>query len=268
MTACPADLRQCVENADDGFPGRTVLFPLLRRPASSADRVPCRRSRSGSRRSRKRAAFTLFEMLMVLSVVAVIASLSWPRLTSFLKQQQLIGSAEQVRQLLDRARLEAVEQGIILQARFEPEGQKYVLLPFDAFQEQPQQSQSKGVVSTSFTDPSGSRSTGRDRRPTYRVQELNEVCHFHTDRIVAGDTSGFSRLGEQWLGHLEDGLAARDAVWTRPILYYPDGSATDGVVTVMDREKRYVRLHIRGLTGAVIATKVAKSPEVFGATTN
>lgn len=206
-------------------------------------------------------------MMIVLSVIAVIAGLSLPRLTGLLKHQTLTASAEQVRQLLDRARIDAVEHGIILQVRYEPEGQKYVMLPFEAFQE-PQEKQNQGVVSTSFTERSGIRSTGIDRRPTYQVRALSELCHFHTDRIVAGDMTGYSRLGEQWLGHLEDGLAARDTVWSSPILYYPDGSATNGVITVMDQERRYIQIHVRGLTGAVSATRVTQFPEVFGAMSN
>ena len=112
-------------------------------------------------------------------------------------------------------------------------------------------------MSTSFTDPSGSRTTEGQTKETYQVYEMTEGCRFYIERADPGETSNFSRLGEEWLGHLENGFSARDTVWTAPILYYPDGSATDGIVTVVDEQNRFIELFVRGLTGAVRSTKVA-----------
>ena len=56
--------------------------------------APPRRS---TRRNAGRAGFTLFELLLVLAVVSVIASLSWPQLMRYVRRQKVENSAEQVR---------------------------------------------------------------------------------------------------------------------------------------------------------------------------
>jgi prepilin-type N-terminal cleavage/methylation domain-containing protein len=206
---------------------------------------------------RQRRGFTLLELILVLTVVVTLASLSWPRLTRFLKQQSVQGNAEQVRQLLDRARIRAVEEGRPLQVRYEPHGRHFVLLPLDP------------------VDPNGTpaATTTTIRQPTtagepFRVYELSEDCQFHIDSsLLTGEQTVIEQLGDAWLNHLENGLLARTVGWSAPIVYYPDGSSTDGLLTVMDQSRRYVKLSVRGLTGTVVAAPLAVLPEVLGATT-
>ena len=47
---------------------------------------------------------------------------------------------------------------------------------------------------------------------------------------------------------------ARDSLgegvqWSRPVLFYPDGSATDAFVIVTDDKQYAYRIQLRGLTG-------------------
>ncbi len=209
----------------------------------------------------KRSAFTLLEVLLVLSVLGIMATLSWPRMLAQLKQQTLHGNVEQVRQVLDRARVRAVEQGRTLQVRFEPRGKRYVVLPHDPPE----------------VDATGSSSGGTTTQPVdsavksepFRVYTLAESCFFHVDNaLLSGESIHAERLDDPWLSELDNGAEARDVAWARPVLFHPDGSATDGTFVVMDQSNRYVKLRVRGLTGSVSVGSMAVLSDKLGSTGN
>ncbi len=207
-----------------------------------------------------RAAFTLLELILVISVLAVMATLSWPRLLSQLKQQTLNGNVEQVRQVLDRARVRAVVEGRLLQVRFEPHGRRYVILPFDP--PETDESSSDGrqtttrIVKTTASEP-------------FRCYTLADQCHFHVDNaLLSGESTTVERLDDLRLTELANPADARDVAWSAPILFYADGSASDGSMTVMDRSQRYIKVHVRGLTGGVSVSPAAVMSGKFGVTGN
>lgn len=209
-----------------------------------------------SRRRNVRSAFTLLELLLVLGVIVVLAAMSWPRLTGIMKRQSVLGNAEQVRQLCDRARVRAVEEGQTLQLRYEPHGRHYVLLPHEPVDPGAQPS-----ASTSGISP------GAVPAAPYRVHQISEDCQFHVDSaLVSGQKLEVERLADPWLAQLENGAAARDIAWSLPILFFPDGSATDGQLTVLDRDRRYINLSIRGLTGTVQVSPIEILAQRLGRT--
>ena len=199
-------------------------------------------------------AFTLLELTLVLVVIAALAAMAWPQLTTMLQRESLLGNVEQVRQVMDHARVQAIRDGITYQLRVEPNGRKYVLLPYDVITEE----QNSGTNSLNATN----RLPGDIRRPI--VHELSEDCYFYFENnALLGERVLFERLGDPWLGMLTDGLLHRDVVWAPPILYTADGSASDGSVTVVDEDKRVITLSVRGLTGAVVASRIDKLPEKY-----
>ncbi|WP_175517436.1 prepilin-type N-terminal cleavage/methylation domain-containing protein [Planctomicrobium piriforme] len=204
---------------------------------------------------RLRFGFTLLELLLVLAILGIMATLSWPRLLTTLKQQTLQGNVEQVRQVLDHARVRAVEEGRTLQLRFEPHGRRYVVLP-----QEPADQTAAASTTTTF-------SKAGPRVEPFRIYQLAEDCHFHVDNaLLSGQTTVSERLGDPWTSQIENAMGAQDVSWSAPILYYPDGSATDGKLVVMDRSRRYIKLNVRGLTGAVYAAPQALMSEKLGET--
>ena len=167
-----------------------------------------------------------------------------------------MSDVEQVRQVLDSARVQAVEEGLIYQFRYEPGGRKYVLLPYElqTFTDQ-NANQANLDSSNSVNQPSRLAS----------VLELSEDCQFYTPTSLTGETVAIERLSDPWLQMIDNGVLHRDVNWSDPILYSPDGSASDGSVVVSDESGRYVSLRIRGLTGVVTASRLGKLPELFGA---
>lgn len=226
--------------------------------------IHSRTTRSAGCPDSGRSAFTLLELLIALSVLLVLTTLAAPGMLGQLKKQTVMGNAEQVRQILDRARVLAVEGGRTIQVRYEPHGRKYVVLPLDQFD--PNDPQVTGA-----TTSGGSLNAAPTpvKATPYRLHELEEACKFHVDSsLVSGQSLVTERLGEPWMGHLENGMGADTVGWSRPILFYPDGSATDGTLVVMDQDHRYIKLHVRGLTGAVWLEPLAVMADRLGSTGN
>jgi hypothetical protein len=149
-----------------------------------------------------------------------------------------------------------------LQLRYEPHGRHYVLLPWDPVD--PNQGSDPSTTSVAENSPSSAPVVKTD---PYRAFALSEDCHFHVDGLlVSGKPTVAERLADPWIAHLENGLIAKDLAWSEPILYYPDGSATDGTLVVMDARRRYIKLHVRGLTGAVTSAPLAMMSERLGST--
>jgi len=213
--------------------------------------------RLSPRKRSNRSAFTFIEVLLVLTIIVAIAALSWPQMSRFLQRESVMANAEQVRQLLDHARVQAVEDGVTYQFRYEPNGQKFVLLPYELLSTPTSQSSSNSQQTQTATEI--------DRAIVY---ELTEDCYFYIPTTLSGETTVMERLGDPWLELIQNGSSHRDVSWSSPILYSPDGTAIDGAVTVADEDRRYISLSVRGLTGAVVTSRIDQLPELFGASTN
>lgn len=211
----------------------------------------------------RRTAFTILELILVLAVIVALAGVSWPRMSGLLKRESILGNVEQVRQLLDHARVKAVEAGITYQFRYEPNGQKYILLPYE-----PQESLDPSIAVTTNSVSTNSNTVTAAEVSQALVQELSEDCYFYSPTVLAGEPVATERLPEPWLAMVRNGSQYRDVSWSTPILYSPNGSATDGQVTVADQDRRYLTLTVRGLTGAVVTSRIAQLPELFGASSN
>lgn len=202
----------------------------------SARRFPARRSfppaggpivlRARSRLVR-RCGITLVEVLLALGLLLVISSITWPAIERTWQSQQLRRGAEQVRLDLMSARLRAVETGLAYQFRCEPQGGKYVFLPFEQ------------VV----VESGGSAS--ESAAPPVRSGELPEGLVFS----VAAEGGGSSPLSADALRDLPDASRLAAIAWSPPILFLPDGSALDSSFLIQDAKGRAFAVTVRGLTG-------------------
>lgn len=219
--------------------------------------IVIRNNSNSDQQRRLRSAFTVLELILVLTIIVALAGLSWPRVSGFLKREGVMTDVETVRQILDRARVEAIEDGMIYQFRYEPNGKKFVLLPYELQSVSNQDEKSTSIESVYSNDIKEAI-----------VYELSEKCSFYNPTALTGEPIAVERLAEPWLELLQNGTQHRDTSWAAPILYSPDGSATDDVVVIADEDKRYISLTIRGLTGAVTTSRIAQLPELFGASSN
>lgn len=84
-------------------------------------------SRRGSRPPRRRAAYTLMEILAVLSIIAIMASITLPAMDGFFASQRLSAEANTFIQNVRMAQYLALETSVYHRLYFLPDGSGYQL---------------------------------------------------------------------------------------------------------------------------------------------
>ena len=196
--------------------------------------------------------FTLLELLLVLGVLVVIASLSWPRMMRYVQENALKQNVETVRRELASTRIHAIESGLTYQFRYEPGGQLFLVFPF----ERPSVPESEGAGTTN--------SSGQPAPPS-KVKtvegRISADFRFETPSNATGQTTGGQRLSDQWLSLLKNGAQYTQTVWSPPVLFRPNGESQDTQLVVKDKSGNTMKLTVRGLTGGVRVEPLQR-PEV------
>ncbi|NOX57032.1 MAG: type II secretion system protein [Planctomycetes bacterium] len=189
--------------------------------------------------------YTLFEVLLVLAVISAFAAIVWPPLLHLYSDYQLREAAEQVRMVLSKAHLRALDEGIIYQFRFEPEGQHYLILPYEA-------DYAEMASDDSETSPDEQTACLQFSATLPDGMQFGE--EEETDEL-------FQPLSDDQLANLPDSRDLESVAWSAPVLFYPDGTAMDTKIRVRNSQERYVELRVRGLTGSVRISKVQQEPK-------
>jgi len=220
---------------------------------------------SGARR-----AFTLIELLLVLALVVAMAGLIVPALGVF-DDEYLRQAADQVRGDWTAARVEAMTSGLTQVFRYEIETGQYVIQPWEGddalLEASPGASSSGGISSGTFGTPAGG---GTLANPTGLSVGANSP-------YAAPAGSGGGMIGGSAVVHQKTlpeqitfascqvGMDIRavqvaDAVGSSylapPILFYPDGTTSDAILTLANEEGDTIRLQLRGLTGIVQVSEI------------
>jgi len=172
----------------------------------------------------RRRGYTLLEVLLVLTLLLVLGGLAASRLGGILQRHQLRDIAESVRQQLTQGRLRAAETGWIYQFSAENGGGNYQLAPLDAI----------GANAAPLGQVAG------QLPPSIRFEQV--------------EIPGLAELG----GSVVD--TDSGVTWCTPILFFPDGTSSGGVVDLVDEENRFSRLAVRGLTAACAVGEPQRRP--------
>lgn len=190
----------------------------------------------------KAKGFTLLEMLIVLIILLVLASITMPMLQSAILARQLEKSVENVRDQLTKTRLRAIDSGRIYAFYYEPEGTNYLVIPYepDELESLSSSNQTAAASGTVY----GAQHAGALAEGQRFLQQLDE------------GRSEVARLPKEWLSSLENGFELAQKNFASPILFYPDGSATEAQLEIVDDKKQKIRLNLRELTGAVTVSNI------------
>lgn len=200
-------------------------------------------------REAKRAGFTLLELVLALSVLAILVGLTWPSLMRFVGDQRLRDDVELVRARTATVRSSAIAEGLTFQFRYEPGGTRYIILPY----ERPLTSEPAGTDGA--TSPGGIDDKLRVR--DYELDEGNRFESTAPSRISgSSQPAATEQLSQDWLALFGGDAILAQATWSEAILFEADGSAGDAEFFVVDEEGRYQRIAVRGLTAAVSAGRV------------
>jgi prepilin-type N-terminal cleavage/methylation domain-containing protein len=200
--------------------------------------------RESSRRD-CRGGFTLLEMVIVLVVVTVVVSLTWPSLMRFAREQQLREWSAEIRRDMAGARIKAIENGLEYQFRYEPGGRFFAVLPYD----RPDSGNSTADSKVDKTLIESARSTG----PPATISQLPEGLHF---RFKDGQPT--EELPQEWLKLLPTSEPLGRVAWSLPLLFHLDGTSDYATVYIENKEGHSQLLTLRGLTGAITVGPIRK----------
>jgi prepilin-type N-terminal cleavage/methylation domain-containing protein len=179
------------------------------------------------------AGFTLLELLLVLAVLVTVVSLTWPSVIRYLREQDIRDGAEATRAAAATTRIKAIDTGLTYQFRYEPQGRRFVVIPFDPPE----------TIAASSTATLGGVSTF----PVLSGQ-LSEQCRF----VVPPDQPAVSEgLPPEAFAGLPNAGELQGTSWGPPILFFPDGTAVDATFGITNQDDLRVDLAVRGLTGTL-----------------
>ena len=192
-------------------------------------------ARHWSRRPRARGAFTLLEILLVLSVLTVVVALIWPTLMHYMREQEIREGAELARSAAAGSRIKAIDTGLTYQFRYEPNGRQFVVVPYDPPETIAASSTDSATAGETATYPVVSGQLGVESRFVIPEDEPNV-----TEAIPPEVFASLPNAGDL------EGVA-----WGPPLLFYPDGSADDAMFRIVNEDDLRIDLALRGLTGTV-----------------
>ncbi len=180
-----------------------------------------------------RQAFTLIELILVMGIIVMIASLASPMVTRMLGRQALKQGADRVRVEMGRARVEAIKTGEVQALFFFPENNWFNVARF---------------ANLSLQSGIATRQQALLNNRIYTGYEDNFLPP--GIRFAAGSIDMDSRSAQT----LGDVKIDTDSI--QPVLFYPDGTSQDATIFIQDDRRNRYAVVLRGLTGAARSVKV------------
>ena len=233
-----------------------------------------------------RTAFTLVELMLVLSILLALAAVSRPALNSVLESQRLQHSAALVRNEWREARLLAMEEGQIVCIRYKLGGNEMLIdrildVHFtaslssretsnryhlsnerDPFERGGFTGQAEDFI---LRDPDRASVETGSRRVSFPgtvfaadvVALPNERTAYYLGLTTAGENQVEENVSEseevtQQEIRLGETSAFDGGVWSTPIFFFPDGTTSTAAVLLKNDRDRCIEIRLRGLTGAGI----------------
>ncbi|MEQ9411379.1 MAG: prepilin-type N-terminal cleavage/methylation domain-containing protein [Fuerstiella sp.] len=187
-------------------------------------------------RHRQPAAFSLFELLIVLAILATVSAMAAPQLMSMIREGTVFEAADNIRAILGDARRFAIDTGIDYEVRYEVNGSTVVVLPAE--------------LELSVDETQGTSQT--IERYNRLALELPETIRI---RAAEGEEEASERLEATVFGDLGGNQLAQKS-WSTPIMFRFDGTADDFELRVSDERDLTAKVTLRGLTGSARTSQV------------
>ncbi len=220
----------------------------------------------------ERAGYTLIEMLIVLAILAALAALALPAMRGPLDKSRLRGASRQVQSALAKARFFAIREGVLVEFRFQVDGNRWMIQTVPApyataenvFSEDGRNATPSGLtiedpVASSGIEQSdleigeGGLSTVSSKPRILREGELPTTITFV--EISEDEVSDQLEVPSEEFSSDSDGLelntTGERVLWSAPIRFLPNGRTEDATVRLSGPRDFFVDLKIRGLTGAI-----------------
>ena len=178
------------------------------------------------------AGMTLVELLLVLVLLVVVASLAVPVLEGSFASVRLKRAADQVMTDFSQARTHAIESGQVYQFRFKPRGNGY-------------------RVDTWRRTMDGNDPASESTELWSLEKELPVQVTFDSGRLAERTESGQHQaisLGDS-------------SEWSAPVFFFPDGSTSTASVLLKNQRQHFQRITLRALTGVARASDLLSEEE-------
>lgn len=188
---------------------------------------------------------TLFEILLVLALLVVIAGVMMPALSNSLSRARLGSGGEMVRAAWGQARLAAMQAGEPYVFRFEEGGSRYQIARLAA-------------LNTENADELNMLPPLSDEDEEYSEADMLRLAksRLPTDIVFL---QGQVAAVPQMAGRAATGpMLAAEGGWSQPIMFYPDGTTSDATVLVANADGETLRITLRGLTGISRAGEIGR----------
>jgi prepilin-type N-terminal cleavage/methylation domain-containing protein len=188
-----------------------------------------------------RSALTLLEMLLVLAILGAALAILYPATERLYQTHRFQQAVEEVRGKLAATRVRAIDDGAAYQFRYEPDGRRLLVMAH------------RQKRSTTRQEEGNRESPSAAPLLPWRFSgELPKGMRFGPTP-AAGE-----RVPRDRLASFPEGDDLSAALWSQPVLFFPDGSASDAEILLKDADGHAVRLAVRGLTGAASVKKSKK----------
>lgn len=194
-----------------------------------------------------RGGFTLLELMLVLSIIALIGAIAVPRLEEVFERQQLRGSANELRLVWDTARLNAMRTGQAQMFECQPGTGNYTVKPLMLQSDVT----SAGAGATVLLSGGNVAQTTKNGVLTAaepvatEAEQLEEHISFVSCMVLADMRSYNAARDAQATGLGEVDTQSISQV----VLFYPDGSTSTAEARIQNERGDVRAVQIRGLTG-------------------
>ena len=194
-----------------------------------------------------RLAFTLLELLLTLAVLAAITAVSIPHVGSLLGDRRLVRAGDQVQIEMNRLRVDAMRQGRVMMIEALTGGNSIRVKPFhsvtDATEAIDQTGSQSGLLAGATQ---GSIAAPATNQPERLIELPAEVTIASVGVVSAARAAEIEQAS----------LADQSAGWSRPVLFYPDGSTSTAAIVLRHRTMGQLTVKLRGITGQATVSQV------------
>jgi prepilin-type N-terminal cleavage/methylation domain-containing protein len=227
--------------------------------------VKLRHHREKSQSARR--GFSLVELLLVLAILVLAAAISVPTLRGTLRNQKLSRAADLVRIEWARAHVQAMKTGRIQMFRYQLGGQGFRVEPWAAGDDMLESSLAVDANGNPLAAPAGFGNAAVEQKAPPPNVSIDENGNPESDRYRLPDeitfAAGDARSGSRAMKIEQEILETeRQVQWSRPILFYPDGSTSDAFVVVANPQQVGIRISLRGLTGTATVSEIGTLDEL------